>query len=228
MKIYILTLFPHLFEPFFKDNLIGNSIEEGYLDIEIMNFRDFSQDKHRKVDDVPYGGGGGMVLKPEPIWLAYQSIPEDTRKKAQVIIPSPRGKLFRQQMAMDYSEKENLIVVCGQYKGIDQRIPVLLNAEEISIGDYVLTGGELPALIILNAILRFVPGVLGDIGSALNDSFTESPELLGHPSYTRPKEFQGLKVPEILFSGNHKAIDDWRREQALETTRKNRPDLDNK
>ncbi|MBN1756361.1 tRNA (guanosine(37)-N1)-methyltransferase TrmD [bacterium] len=225
MDLYILTLFPHYFDPFLENSILGTAIQKKLLNIHLMNFRDFSLDKHSKVDDLPYGGGSGMVLQVEPLWRAYQAIPKPVRENATVILPSPRGVLFKQEKAMALSKEPNLIFICGQYKGIDQRVQKLLGAQEISIGDYVLTGGELPALILLNAIARFVPGVLGDLDSALSDSFTSSPDLLGAPAYSRPVEFQGLTVPPVLLSGNHQEIQKWRETQALITTLKNRPDL---
>ena len=228
MKIYLLTLFPAFFEPFLKEGVIARAVDKGKVNLSIVNFRDFSQDKHNKVDDLPYGGGGGMVLKPGPIYRAFQSIPEDVRQIATTIIPTPRGSLYNQAKALEFAQKEAVIIISGHYKGMDERIFDLIHAERVSIGDFVLAGGELPAIMIMESIARLLPGVLTDIDSAMSDSFTYKDYLLGYPVYTRPENFGGMKVPEVLLSGNHKNIKRWRLSEALRTTYKYRSELINK
>ena len=221
MKITVLTLFPNMFENFLQESMIGIAIREKALEVEVINIRDFAHDKHQTTDDSPYGGGAGMVMKPEPLYEAIQHARQD--KEIPVIYFTPQGKLLHQETVGEYSEMDEIILLCGHYKEIDQRVRDSLVTCEISIGDYVLSGGEIPAMVFIDAIARLQDGVLGNIDSALTDSHQNG--MLGCPHYTRPPEFLGMKVPEVLISGNHKKIDEWRAEKALELTRKNRPDL---
>lgn len=221
MKISILTLFPELFRNFFQESMIGIARDKEILETELINIRDFTHDKHNKVDDYPYGGGPGMVMKPDPIGEALESI--DDLKDSTVIYFTPQGRLMNQQIIEEYSKKDRIIILCGHYKEIDQRIRDRFVTDEISIGDYVLSGGEIPAMAFIDAVNRLQDGVLGDIESALSDSHQNI--LLGCPHYTRPPEYNGMKVPDVLLSGNHKKIDEWRLDKSLETTRKVRPDL---
>lgn len=221
MRFDVLTLFPEMFEPI-KLSIIGRALQNGLLELNLVNFREFSKDKQRHVDDCPYGGGAGMVLKPEPIYDAYVSITKDLSYKPKVIYLSPRGKVFNQNMARNLANENHLILLCGHYEGVDQRVLDELEAEEISIGDYVLTGGELPAMVLIDAISRNISGVLKD-ESIKDESFNNG--LLEYSQYTRPEEFMGRKVPEVLLSGHHANIEKWRREQSEEITRANRPDL---
>ncbi|WP_053956978.1 tRNA (guanosine(37)-N1)-methyltransferase TrmD [Inediibacterium massiliense] len=219
MKIDILTLFPDMFVPL-TESIIGRAREKNIVDINTINIRDFSIDKHKKVDDYPYGGGAGMVMTPQPIYSAMESIGAKGKK---VIYMSPKGTTFNQKIAMDLSKEESLIFLCGHYEGIDQRVIDTWVTDEISIGDYVLTGGELPTMVVIDTICRLLPGVLGQEESYMEESFYDG--LLEYPQYTRPSDFLDLKVPDILLSGNHKKIAQWRKMESLKTTRKNRPDL---
>jgi len=221
MKIDILTLFPELFQNFLNESMIGIAVKNKAITVNVTNIRDFSHDKHKTTDDYPYGGGAGMVMKPEPIFESIQSVREG--EKIPVIYFTPQGRLLDQQIINDYSKKKKVILLCGHYKEIDQRIRDLQVTDEISIGDYVLSGGEIPAMVFIDAVARLQDGVLNDIDSAMSDSHQNN--LLGCPHYTRPPEFKGLKVPEILLSGNHARIAEWRKEKSLEITRKSRPDL---
>lgn len=222
MRIDVLTIFPQLFESPLQVSMMGRACEQGLVDIVIHNFREYSSDTHQKVDDYPYGGGAGMVLRPEPIAAALQNIMR-TAGRGKTILLSPQGQQFTQQMAKTWATEERLILICGHYKGVDERLKQEYVEEEVSIGDYVLTGGELPALVIIDAIVRLIPGVLGDLESAEGDSFYEG--LLDHPHYTRPETFEGLEVPEVLLSGHHERIRRWRRKEALRKTLNLRPDL---
>jgi tRNA (guanine37-N1)-methyltransferase len=221
MKITILTLFPGMFENFLQESMIGIAIREKALEIEVVNIRDFAHDKHHTTDDYPYGGGAGMVMKPEPLYEAIMFAKQE--REIPVIYFTPQGKLLHQQQIIEFSTLDEIILLCGHYKEIDQRIRDMLVTQELSIGDYVLSGGEIPAMVFIDAVARLQDGVLGDIDSALTDSHQTG--ILGCPHYTRPPEFLGRKVPDVLISGNHKKIDEWRQEKALEITRKNRPDL---
>lgn len=226
MRIDMVTLFPEMFSGPFGDSIIKRAIDAGILDIHYTNFRDFAFDKHHHVDDSPFGGGAGMVLKPEPLFLAMRALEEETADFAQsrrVIILDPAGTTFTQEKAKELATYSQLIFICGHYEGFDARIKEKLADEAISIGDYVLTGGELPAMVITDAVARMLPGVLGAEESAPTDSFYEG--LLEFPQYTRPRVFEGMEVPPILLSGDHGKIRKWRREQALSLTRKYRPDL---
>lgn len=196
--------------------------EKGLVDIQVYDFREYSPDKHQKVDDYAYGGGPGMVLRPEPIAAALKTIQKEAGS-GRIVLLSPQGRQFSQEMAKEWAEEGHLIFICGHYKGVDERIKKRYVHEEVSIGDYVLTGGELPALVIIDAVVRLIPGVLGDLESAEGDSFYKG--LLDHPHYTRPEDFEGMKVPEVLLSGHHEQIRLWRRKESLRKTVENRPDL---
>ena len=218
MKFDILTLFPEMFEPI-KTSIIGKATEKGIIDINLINIRDFSEDKHNKVDDTPYGGGAGMVMKPDVVYSAYNSIKAED---AKVIYMSPQGKKLNQKKVEELSKENHLIILCGHYEGIDQRVLDKIVDEEISIGDYVLTGGELPAMVMIDAISRYVDGVISG-ESISEESFSNG--LLEYPQYTRPEVFMGEKVPEVLLSGHHENINKWRRQESLKNTLKKRPEL---
>lgn len=226
MQVDILTIFPEFFNSCLSVSLLGKAIHDQKLTVTVHNLRDYAEGKHAKVDDVPYGGGPGMVFKPEPMVRAVRTIPK--KSKSLSLLLSPRGKLFTQAMAREWSKVDQILLLCGRYEGIDERVKELVVDEEISIGDYVLNGGEVASLVVLDTLVRLLPGVVGNERSLLEESFAEAPGgegLLEYPQYTRPPEFEGLKVPEILLGGNHKAIDRWRREKSLEITAKQRPDL---
>ena len=227
MRIDIITLFPEICRAPLNESMMKRAQESGALDLHIHNLRAWTSDKHHVVDDAPFGGGQGMVMKPEPIFAAVEDLRNQTsnikNQTSKVILMSPTGRRFDQRMAEQLSHESNLIVVCGHYEGVDHRVVDHLIDEEISIGDYVLTNGGIAAVILVDAVVRLIPGVLGDEQSAHDDSFREG--LLEAPQYTRPAEFRGWKVPEILLSGNHGEIAAWRKEQAKKRTRKNRPDL---
>ena len=221
MRLDILTLFPDMFSPL-KESIIKRATDNNVVDLNIIQIRDFSLDPHKKTDDVPYGGGAGMVMTPQPLYDAIMSVKRDNSK---VIYLSPRGKVFNQKMAKAYStDCDHIILVCGHYEGIDQRIIDLLVDEEVSIGDYVLTGGELPAMVVADSIIRLLEGVITS-SSLEEESFSSG--LLEYPQYTRPQNFKGLEVPEVLLSGHHANIAKWRKEKSLEITKLNRPDLFN-
>lgn len=218
MKFSVLTLFPEMFSAL-DESIIGRAKENKLIDIKLINIRDFSKDKHKKVDDTPYGGGAGMVIRPDVVYDAYKSI---DHKNARVIYLSPQGKVFNQSKVKELSKEEHLILLCGHYEGIDQRVIDEIVDEEISIGDYVLTGGELPAMVLIDSISRYIEGVLSE-QSIEEESFSNG--LLEYPQYTRPEIFLGNEVPEILKSGHHENIDKWRKEKSLEITMVKRPDL---
>jgi tRNA (guanine37-N1)-methyltransferase len=222
MRIDIITVLPEILESPFSHSILKRAKEKGLAEIHIHNLRDFSEDKHRRVDDYSFGKGAGMVMAVQPIEKAIATLTAE-RKYDEIIFTTPDGQLFDQKEANFLSLKENLLILCGHYKGIDQRIRETLITKEISIGDYVLTGGELAAAIIADAVIRLIPGVLSDETSALTDSFQDN--LLSPPIYTRPAEYKGLKVPEVLLGGNDRLVDDWNHEQAVERTKKLRPDL---
>ena len=222
MKFHIFTLFPGMFTGFLSSSIIGRAVESGLLEVELHNIRDYAVDRHKTVDDAPYGGGAGMVMKVEPLARAIDSV-KALAPDARLLLSSPRGVTFNQQLAAEFAEGGDIIIVCGRYEGIDERVRELYDAEEISLGDFVMTGGELAAMAIVDTVGRLLPGVLGCEGSAADDSFTTG--LLEYPQYTRPPEFRGLQVPEVLLSGNHAAIAKWRRKQSLQRTRAMRPDL---
>lgn len=222
MRFDVLTLFPEMFEPV-KTSILGRATKNNLLELNLINFRDFSTDKQKHVDDCPYGGGAGMVIKPEPVYDAYRSIVDTLDYKPKVIYMSPQGKVFNQEMARELAKEEHLVLLCGHYEGIDQRLIDEIVDEEISIGDYVLTGGELPAMVLIDAVSRNIKGVLNE-ESVEEESFSDGC-LLEYPQYTRPEEFMGRRVPEVLLSGHHANIEKWRREQSIEITRRKRPDL---
>ena len=221
MRFDVLTLFPEMFE-IMNSSIIGRAIQNKLIDLNLINFREFSKDKQKHVDDTPYGGGAGMVIKPEPIYDAYTSIVRDLDYKPKVIYMSPKGKLFNQQMARELSNEDPLIILCGHYEGVDERVIEEIVDEEISIGDYVLTGGELPAMVVIDAISRNIDGVLKE-ESVEDESFSDG--LLEYPQYTRPEIFLGRNVPEVLLSGHHANIEKWRLEKSIEITKNRRPDL---
>ena len=221
MRFDVLTLFPEMFDPV-RTSIIGRAIKQNIIELNLINFREFSTDKQRHVDDCPYGGGAGMVIKPEPVYAAYKSIVDKLEYKPKVIYLSPQGKVFNQNMAKSLAKESHLILLCGHYEGIDQRLIDEIVDEEVSIGDYVLTGGELPAMVMIDAISRNVSGVLND-ESVEDESFNDG--YLEYPQYTRPEVFLGKRVPEVLLSGHHANIEKWRREKSIENTRTKRPDL---
>jgi len=225
LEINILTIFPDMFKGPFSESILKRAQEKDLIKIKLIDLRDFALDKHKTVDDYSYGGGPGMVLKPQPIWDAVETIRKNSRLSLplKIIITSAQGKIFNQKMAKELSEEKRLLIICGRYEGIDERIPKLLNAEEVSIGNFVVSGGELPAMLMVDVISRMIPGVLGKEESMINDSFYY--EYLDYPHYTRPDDFQGLKVPKILLSGNHKKIEKWRKKQSLLRTLVRRPEI---
>ena len=219
MKIDILTLFPNMFEGVFFSSIIKRAIENKLVDIKLHNFRDYTDDPHNKVDDTPYGGGAGMVLMAQPIYDCVESLKDDD---SFVILLTPSGVPYKQKIAYDLSKKKHLIIICGHYEGFDERIRALADLE-ISIGDYVLTGGEIPAMVLTDSITRLIPGVINE-QSHIEDSFNEN-YLLDYPTYTKPRNFRGMEVPEILISGDHKKIDEYRHQESLKRTKELRPDL---
>ena len=219
MNFDVLTLFPEMFSSL-NESMIGRAVKNKKININIVNIRDFSENKHKKVDDTPYGGGAGMVMMPDVVYRAYNSL--ENKENAKVIYMSPQGKKLDQKKVLELSKENHLIILCGHYEGIDQRVLDKIVDEEISIGDYVLTGGELPAMVLIDSVSRYVEGVLKK-DSIKEESFSEN--LLEYPQYTRPEIFEGEKVPEVLLSGNHKEIEKWRKEKSLEITKKKRPDL---
>ena len=221
MKFDVLTLFPEMFEAV-KQSILGKAIEKGLIDINLVNIRDFSKNKHKKVDDTPYGGGAGMVIRPDVVYDAYKSVYDED---AKVVYLTPQGKTLNQKMVENLSKEKHLILLCGHYEGIDQRVIDKIVDEEISIGDYVLTGGEIPAMVLIDSVSRYTEGVLSQ-ESIKEESFSDG--LLEYPQYTRPEIFEGEKVPEVLLSGHHGNIDNWRKEQSIKITKQKRPDLLNK
>ena len=219
MKVDVLTLFPGMFAGAMDESILRRAQEKRRLELTIRNLRDWTHDRHRTVDDEPYGGGPGMVLKPEPIFEAIEELAGET---TQVVMLSPQGQPFRQSKARELAGHEHLLMLCGAYEGFDERVRSLVN-HELSIGDYVLTNGALPAMVVIDAVTRLLPGVLGDDSSTTEESFSEN--LLEYPQYTRPADFRGMKVPEVLLSGDHGAVEEWRQEQAIERTAQRRPDL---
>jgi tRNA (guanine37-N1)-methyltransferase len=220
MKFDIITIFPDFFSGFLNESLLKKAQENNLIEIKIHNLRDFTQDKHNSVDDTPFGGGAGMVMMVEPLSLAISQIWD---KKGRIILTSADGEKFDQKKAKELSNEERLLIICGHYTGVDERIKSLFPIEEISIGDYVLTGGEIPTMVIIDAISRLIPGFLGNFQSAQNDSFYDG--ILGFPQYTRPAEYQGLKAPEVLLSGHHEKIRLWRKKEALKKTLQKRKEL---
>jgi len=223
MKFGIITIFPEIFHTYLDTGILKKAIQQGFIEVRIHDLRDYTQDRHRTVDDYPYGGGAGMVMKPEPFFAAVET-PYPERTGRRVIMLSPAGKKFNQAMAEEFSkEGRTLLFLCGRYEAIDERVRLALVDDEVSIGDYILTGGELPALVIIDSVTRLLPGALGDERSAKEDSFSSG--ILDYPHYTRPPVFGGMKVPEVLLSGNHREIWRWRRKEALRRTLQRRPEL---
>jgi tRNA (guanine37-N1)-methyltransferase len=221
VRIDIVTIFPGIFESPLRESLLGRAIGAGLVDVRVHDLRDATTDKHRQVDDESYGGGPGMVMKPEPVFAAVESLGSGDRR---TLLLSPAGRRLDQDLARELAAEPWLVLICGRYEGVDERVVEGLPAEEVSIGDYVVAGGEVPALVVLEAVTRLVPGVIGREESHEQDSFGDD-GILDHPHYTRPAEFRGMRVPKTLLSGNHAEIERWRREAALEKTRRNRPDL---
>ncbi len=229
MRIDVLTLFPQMFEVPFSFGIFKRAVGQGLVSLNLHNIRDYTHDKHHTADDYPYGGGSGMVLKPEPIFEAVEAIKADLKGEAgelPVILLTPQGRPLSQQIAQELSQYSRLVLICGHYEGVDERVREYLATDEISIGDYVLTGGELPAMVVIDAVVRLLPGVLGSEASPLDDSHASG--LLEYPQYTRPAVFREWSVPEVLLSGNHAQVDKWRREQVIRRTLERRPELLNK
>ena len=223
MKVKILTIFPELFPGFLGTSLTGKALDEGKWSLETVNIRDYAFDKHGSVDDTPSGGGAGMVMQPMPVYDAWKDLTERIGKKPRVLFMTPQGKPFSQKLAEEYAKEEDLIFLCGHYEGIDQRVLDLIVTDEVSAGDFVLTGGELPAMMMIDCISRLVPGVLNNEASAQDESFEGN--LLEYPQYTRPEIFLGKKVPDVLLSGHHENIKKWRNQVSLQITKNKRPDL---
>jgi tRNA (guanine37-N1)-methyltransferase len=226
MRIDIITLFPNFFEVPFSFGIFKRAIDNGLVDINLVNIRDYTHDKHHTADDYPYGGGAGMVLKPEPVFEAVEAIKSvdgDWSREPRVVLLTPQGRIFSQEMAGEFSGETRLAFICGHYEGIDERVREHVVTDEVSIGDYVLTGGEIPAMVVIDAVIRLLPGVLGSEESPIDDSHASG--LLEYPQYTRPADYRGWKVPEILLSGNHAEIAKWRREQIIRRTLERRPEL---
>lgn len=223
MNFHILTLFPEMVLNGLNTSILGRAVKEGHITISATNIRDFADNKHNHVDDYPYGGGAGMVIQPEPVYKAYESAISQMSKKPRVIYLTPQGKVFNQSMAEDFAKEENLIFLCGHYEGIDERVLEEIVTDNVSIGDYVLTGGELPAMVMIDAISRKVPGVLSNELSSEIETFYDN--LLEYPQYTRPETWHDQKVPDVLLSGHHGNIEKWRREKSLERTLEKRPEL---
>lgn len=223
MRIDILTIFPAMFPGVLQESILGKAREKGIVSFQVCNFRDYAGNKHSTVDDYPYGGGGGMVLKPEPIFSAVEDILSESGGKPRIILMCPQGERFTQRKAEQLAEERHLIFICGHYEGYDERIRQYLISDEISIGDYVLTGGEIPAMVVIDSVVRLLPGVLGNERSARSDSFSTG--LLEYPQYTRPPVFREWAVPDVLLSGHHENIERWRRKQAFFRTWQRRPDL---
>jgi tRNA (guanine37-N1)-methyltransferase len=221
VRIDVFTIFPAIFASPLRESLLGRAIGEGLLDVRVHDLREWSDDRHRTVDDAAFGGGPGMVMKPEPFFAAVESLDPD---RGRVLLLSPAGRRLDQGYVRELAREEHLTVLCGRYEGVDERVVEGLPAEEVSIGDYVLAGGEVPALVVIEAVTRLVPGVIGKEESHERDSFAD-PDLLDHPHYTRPAEFRGMAAPSVLLSGDHGEVERWRREAAREKTRRNRPDL---
>ena len=223
MNFHVLTLFPEMIEQGVNTSITGRAISNGLISLNTINIRDFSDNKYGHIDDYPYGGGAGMVMQPGPVYDSYQSVVNQIGYKPRVVYLTPQGKVFNQHMAVEFSKEKDLVFLCGHYEGIDERVLEMIVTDNVSIGDYVLTGGELPSMVMIDAISRLVPGVLNNDDSAEFESFNDN--LLEYPQYTRPAEFMGKEVPPILLSGNHPKVDQWRREQSIIRTIERRPDL---
>lgn len=223
MHIDVLTLFPEMIDPVFNSSILKRAQEKEKITYQLVNFRDYTEDKHNKVDDYPYGGGAGMVLTPQPVFDAIENITTERQTKPRIILMCPQGEQYTQEKAEQLAKEDHLIFICGHYEGYDERIRKHLVTDEISIGDYILTGGELGAMVVIDSIVRLIPGVLGNKQSAPQDSFSTG--LLEYPQYTRPENFRGMKVPDVLLSGHHEKIAEWRVKQSLKRTYERRPDL---
>ena len=223
MHYYVMTLFPEMIEYIMAQSIIGRALTDELIKLKIINIRDYAKNRYRQVDDYPYGGGAGMLMQADPIYSAYKDICKDLEKKPRLIYTTPQGRLFNQDLAKELAKEEELIFLCGHYEGVDERVLELTDAESISIGDYVLTGGELPSVVMMDAISRMIKGVLSNEDSAEFESFEDG--LLEYPQYTRPSIYEGMEVPEILLSGHHKNIEEWKRKEALRRTFERRPDL---
>ena len=225
MRFDVLTLFPEMFSGYLGQSLLKRAIDAGIVNVQLHNIRDWAQGKHKQVDDRPFGGGPGMVLRPEPVVECVEAVQQQADRAGHFVLLSPQGRRFDQRVAGDLAGQSRLVLLCGRYEGIDQRAIDLLKPDELSIGDYVLGGGEVAAMVVIDAVVRLVPGVLGDEESNKQDSFSGEPPLLEFPQYTRPREYRGLKVPDVLMTGNHPDIARWREEQKLQRTRERRADL---
>ena len=223
MKYYVMTLFPEMIEQGMNTSILGRAMEQGIIELDVRNIRDYTLDKHNKVDDYPYGGGAGMVMEAEPVYRCFEAICSEVGCRPRVVYLTPQGKVFEQAIAKEYSMEENIVFLCGHYEGIDERVLEEIVTDYVSIGDYVLTGGELPAMVMMDAIARLVPGVLNNEDSAETESFSDG--LLEYPQYTRPVEVLGRTVPDVLLSGHHVKIQEWRQEQSELRTKERRPDL---
>lgn len=223
IKFDVLTIFPDMFEAVLGESITGRARKSGLLEMNFINIRDFSANKHKKTDDYPYSGGGGMIMMPQPIYDAYMSVASGCKQKPHTVFLSPQGSVFNQKKAIELSKKEHIVFLCGHYEGVDQRVLDMIVDEEISVGDFVLTGGEIPAMAVIDAVSRMIPGVLADESSYTEESHYSG--LLEYPQYTHPQEFMGERVPDVLLSGHHKNILKWKREQALLATLKKRPDM---
>lgn len=223
MKYHVMTLFPEMIDDAMNTSIIKRAMENGYISLETHNIRDYTKDKHNKVDDYPYGGGAGMLMQAQPVYDCYKAIEEKLETKARVIYVTPQGSVFNQAKAMELSKEKELVFLCGHYEGIDERVLEKIVTDYISIGDYVLTGGELPALVMMDSISRLVDGVLNNDDSSVTESFADG--LLEYPQYSRPDEWEGMRVPDVLLSGHHKNIEKWRLEESIKRTKERRPDL---
>jgi tRNA (guanine37-N1)-methyltransferase len=223
MRIDVLTIFPGMFRGPFEESIVKRAVEKGVVQIFLHDIRDYASDRHRTVDDYPFGGGQGMLMKPEPLFAAVEDVQGQAAERGPIVLLTPQGRLFDQEVAVELARQDRLILICGHYEGVDARVHERLATDEISIGDYVLSGGELAAMVVVDAVVRQIPGALGSPLSSADDSFAQS--LLEHPQYTRPAEFRGMSVPEVLLSGNHGEIARWRRQQSLLRTAQHRPDL---
>ena len=223
MNFHILTLFPDMVRDGLHTSILGRAAENGHISMNVVNIRDYTLDKHKKVDDYPYGGGAGMLMQAQPVYDAHKAVCEERGKKIRTVYVTPQGSVFNQQMAIDFAKEEDLIILCGHYEGIDERVLEEVVTDYVSIGDYVLTGGELAAMVMVDAISRMVPGVLSNEDSGVTESFYDN--LLEYPQYSRPEVWNEKKVPEVLLSGHHKNIEKWRLEQSIKRTKERRPDL---
>ena len=223
MNFHILTLFPDMVRDGLHTSILGRAVENGHIRMNVVNIRDYTLDKHKKVDDYPYGGGAGMLMQAQPIYDAYISVCDSIQKKPRTVYVTPQGRVFNQSMAAEFAKEDDLVILCGHYEGVDERVLEEIVTDYVSIGDYVLTGGELPAMVMVDAVSRMVPGVLSNEDSGVTESFYDN--LLEYPQYSRPEVWHDKKVPEVLLSGHHKKIEEWRLEQSMKRTMERRPDL---